>query len=245
MAHDIKTLPVFETLKAAYVCIKKNEHTFRFFWLMNFILCAICNLIPDGFSNPKSLIWSVIYYVYWCIFFRFYYGKRPYFSASKIFSSAIPSSKMIFMTFALVFFLIILPYIPLVLGFHNRYLLFFEKYMSALQAPQTSLLNITIFSSIFLVISPVVFCKPYLAWISALQGLSGSIRKVFKKTKGNYISFLSLMFVLNLPCAAIYEIDAWLECQGWLSAGFYSIYLIYCNLIFAKVYDFFYREQES
>ncbi len=127
-------------------------------------------------------------------------------------------------------------------AFHNKYLLLFERYMSALQMPQTSVLNVLVFSIIFLLISPFAFCKPYLAWISALQGYSGSIRKVFKKTKGNNIKFFSLIFLLNLPCFVAYGADVMLKCHGWFSVGFYSIYLIYFNIVFAKVYEYFYPQ---
>ena len=148
---------------------------------------------------------------------------------------------MIFITFGLLFFLLILPFLPLLMGFNNKYLLFFERYMEMLQAPQMGLLNMAIFSLIFLLISPFAFSRPYLAWISALQGFSGSVRKVFKKTKGNNLTFIALMFLLNLPCFFVYEADIFLKCHGWFSVGFYSIYLLYFNIVFAKVYDWFYN----
>jgi len=111
--------------------------------------------------------------------------------------------------------------------------------MEALQSPETSLVNTTIFSVFFLVLSPIAFCRPYLAWISALQGYSGSIRKVFKKTSGNYLKFLGLMFILNLPGFFVYEADTLLNCHGWFSVGFYSIYILFFNIVFTKVYDWF------
>ncbi len=242
MTDQVKILPIKKVMKDAYQYMHQNEHTLRLIWLINFLLCAIFNLLPGGLSNPIGLIWSIIYYVFWCVFFRFYYQKKPYFCFSKVCASAIPSSKMIFITFGLLFFLLILPFIPLLMGFHNKYLLLFERYMSALQMPQTSVLNVLVFSIIFLLISPFAFCRPYLAWISALQGYSGSIRKVFKKTKGNNIKFLSLIFLLNLPCFVAYGADVMLKCHGWFSVGFYSIYLIYFNIVFAKVYEYFYPQ---
>ena len=239
MVENIKILPVFETLKSAFFEMNKRQHEWHIFWFSHLAFCVLFNLLPNGFSNPFSLLWAVGYYVFWCVFFRFYYQKKPYLSWRKVFSSAIPSSKMVFITFLLMFFLLMVPYIPLLMGFNNKYLTFFEHYMEALQAPETSLLNVTIFSIIFLFLSPIAFVKPYLAWISALQGYSGSIRKVFKKTKGNYFAFLKLMFFLNLPCFFIYQADTLLNCHGWFSVGFYSIYLIYANIVFAKVYDWF------
>ncbi|MBO4294088.1 MAG: hypothetical protein J6W11_01410 [Alphaproteobacteria bacterium] len=238
MTHHI--LPVGQVLKEAYKYFLENEKKIHPVWLVHFVLCVALNLIPKGFANPLSLLWSVTYYVFWCVFFRIYYRKKPYLCLSKVCASAVPSTKMIFMTFGIVLLLVLLPYIPLLMGFNNKYLIVFERYMAALQAPQMSLFNVAVFSLVFLSVSPIIFCRPYLAWISSLQGYSGSIKKVFKKTKGNDMSFFYLMLLLNLPCFAVYGIDTMIGCHGWLSAAFYSIYLIYCNIVFAKVYDFFY-----
>jgi len=237
-----KILPVLGILKQAYQYMRDNEKAIHPVWFVHIVLCVAINLIEGGFSNPLSLLWSVAYYIFWCVFFRLYYQKKPYLSFKKIGSSVLPSTKMFFMTFAILFLLVILPYIPLLMGFHNRYLAVFERYMAAMEAPQMSLYNVMIFSAIFLVISPIVFCRPYLAWISSLQGCSGSIKKVFKRTKGNDMPFVYLMILLNLPCIAVYGFDTLLGCGGWFSAVFYSVYLIYFNVVFAKVYDFFYQQ---
>lgn len=237
-----KILPVRQVLKQAYEYMLENEKAIHPIWFVHIVLCAAINLIEGGFSNPLSLIWSVAYYIFWCVFFRMYYQKKPYLSFKKIGASVLPSTKMFFMTFSLILLLVLLPYIPLLMGFHNRYLALFEKYMANIEAPQMSLYDTAVFSLIFLVISPIVFCRPYLAWISSLQGCSGSIKKVFKKTKGNDMQFVYLMFLLNLPCFAVYGLDTLLGCFGWFSVIFYSIYLLYFNIVFAKVYDFFYQQ---
>lgn len=239
---DIKILPVRQTLKEAYQYMVQNEKAIHPIWFIHIVLCAVINLMEGGFSNPLSLIWLVAYYIFWCVFFRMYYQKKPYFSFKKIGASVLPSTKMFFMTFSLILLLVVLPYIPLLMGFHNRYLAAFERYMAAIQAPEMSLYNSAVFSLVFIVISPIVFCRPYLAWISSLQGCSGSIKKVFKRTKGNDMSFMYLMFLLNIPCFIVYGFDMMLGCFGWFSVVFYSIYLIYFNIVLAKVYDFFYQQ---
>ncbi len=242
MRKDIKNLPVLNVLEDAWLYMCKNQSNLHIFWVTHLAFCAFYNLLPNGFSNPFSLLWLILYYVFWCIFFRFYYGKRPYFSFKKILASAVPSSKMLFISFALMFFLLMVPYIPLLMGFNNKYLLVFENYMATIASPEISLFNVVVFSFIFLLISPIALCRPYLAWISALQGYSGSVRKVFKKTKQNNLRFLYLMFLLNLPGFFVYGIDLFIGCHGWLCACFYSIYLIYFNLVFAKIYDYFYAK---
>ena len=238
--EQAKAFPVIDILKQAYTYMLANEKAIHPIWFVHIVLCAAINLIEGGFSNPLSLIWSVVYYIFWCVFFRQYYQKKPYLSFKKVGASLLPSTKMFFMSFALIMLLVILPYIPLLMGFHNRYLALFEQYMASLQAPQMSLYNMAVFSLVFLVISPIVFCRPYLAWISSLQGCSGSIKKVFKKTKGSDMSFVYLMLLLNIPCFAVHILDTALGCFGWFSVIFYSIYLIYFNVVFAKVYDWFY-----
>lgn len=240
MTEQSNKLPVLKIFKEAYLTFNQNQDKWRLFWLINFAFCAVFNLLPKGFANPFSLLWSVGYYVFWCVFFRVYYQKKPYLMWRKVLESAVPSSKMIFITFVLLVFLLFLPFIPLMLGFKGQYLLFFERYMATLQAPEISFFNMMVFSVIFLFCSPIAFCRPYLAFISAVQGLSGSVKKVFKKTQGNYLTFFALMLLLNLPCLLIYKIDTHLMCHGWFEVGFYSIYLIYFNIVFATVYDTFY-----
>lgn len=240
MIETTKTLPVLSILQKAYAHLSNNEKKLRPFWLIHLAFCALFNAISNGLSNPLSLVVCVFYYIFWCVFFRFYYQKKPYLDGRKILASAIPSSKMIFITFALLLFLLFVPFLPLLLGFNNTYLPFFEKYMSLLQAPEAGLINIGIFSLIFLGISPFAFSRPFLAWISALQGYSSLMRKVFQKTRGNNVQFFKLMFLLQIPCFLIFCADNRLGCHGWLSACFYSVYLLYFNLVFAKVYDFFY-----
>lgn len=238
---ETKILPVRETLKQAYKYMLENEKVIHPLWFVHIVLCAAVNLIEGGFSNPLSLVWAIFYYMFWCVFFRMYYQKKPYFSLKRMGAGLLPSTKMFFLSFSILLLLVVLPYIPLLMGFHNRYLVAFEKYMAAIQAPEMSLYNTAVFSLVFLVISPIVFCRPYLAWISSLQGCSGSIKKVFKKTKGNDMQFVYLMFLLNLPCFAAYGFDSLIGCFGWFSVIFCSIYLIYFNVVFAKVYDFFYQ----
>ena len=71
MDDDTKVLPVWGILEKTYLYLKTNEKDLRPFWIVHFLLCAVFNLLPGGFSNPISLIWSLLYYVFWCVFFRF------------------------------------------------------------------------------------------------------------------------------------------------------------------------------
>lgn len=242
MADEIKHIPIEKVLKSALTHMQTSSKQLRYFWLANFAFLSAFALIPDGLSNPLSIVWLMLYYIYWCGFFRVYFKKKPYFLTMDIFGSIIPSTKIFFITVLAAFLLIILPYLPLFMGFNEKYLLFFEKYMEALQNAEAGILNQVVLAIILLIISPIIICRPYFAWISSLQGLNGSMRKAFRKTEGNYWRFAYIMMILNLPCIVIYELDLYLGCHGWLSVGFYSIFFIYLNLVFAKLYEFFYTE---
>lgn len=242
MAETIRQLNLRQTLSAAAQHLETHQGVLRWFWLANLALLIAFRFLEGGFSNPLSIAWLAVYYVYWCGFFRVYFQKKPYFLTMDIFGSVVPSTKMVFITLLATFILALLPYLPLLMGFNNRYLIFFENYMEALQNIEASLLNQLIFSLVLIVISPQIICRPFFAWIAALLGHNGSMRKAFRKTAGNYGRFMLLMLILNLPCVIVWELDQYLDCHGWLAVVFYSIYFIFLNLIFAKMYEFFYHE---
>jgi len=242
MAEKIKHIPVGRILREAWETLQQRQSFRRRFWIANFLFLAVFSFIPNGFSNPLSMLWLIAYYIFWCGFFRIYYHKKPYFLTMDLFGSMVPSTKIFFITLFAAFTLVVLPYMPLLMGFNEAYLAFFEKYMDALQNVEAGFINRTVFGVVLILLSPLIICRPYFACISALQGLNASMRKAFRKTSGNYRNFVILMLFLNLPCVAIYEADQYLECHGWLSCGFYSIFFIYFNLVFAKLYDFFYND---
>ena len=102
--------------------------------------------------------------------------------------------------------------------------------------------NMFILSIILIMILPFILCRPFLAFISSVQGLNGSLRKAWKKSVGNYWRFIIIMLILNLPCFLIMQTDKYFELNGYLNLLFNSFYLVYYNLVFAKIYDFFYME---
>lgn len=242
MADEVKKIHIRETFHDAFVYLQTHQNVLRLFWIANFFWLSVFGFIPGGFSNPLSMLWLLVYYVYWCGFFRVYYNKKPYFLTTSVFGSMVPSTKIFFITLFAALLLVMLPYLPLLMGFNEEYLLFFEKYMDALQNVEASMLNRLLFSLVLVLISPLIICRPFFAWISSLQGLNGSMRKAFRKTSGNYGNFAGIMFILNLPCVFVYELDLYAGCGGWLSIAFYSIFFIYFNLVFAKLYDYFYSD---
>ena len=243
MSELIKKFSVFSILKQALSTIKEQKRNFALFFFINFVFLMLYMQIDGGLSNKISIIWLFAYYFYWCAFFRFYYNKKPYLLTCDIFGSLIPSTKMFFLVIAMaVFLVIILPYLPLFMGFDDKYLLLFESYMMQLQKAPASTLNMIILSSILILSFPLILCRPFLAFIASVQGLNGSLRKAWKKSVGNYWQFILLMFLINTPCLAVYEADNYLNCGGYLNLIFSSVFFVYYNVVFAKLYDFFYTE---
>ena len=64
--------------------------------------------------------------------------------------------------------LVIAPYIPLFMGFREKYLEFFEQYLAVLQS-HNSLPGKTLFYVLMLLLSPYTISRPYLAWLSSVS----------------------------------------------------------------------------
>ncbi len=242
MYEEIKKISVFRILNQALVFVKTKTSIFVLFSLINLIFLLLFQQIDGGLSNKISILWILSYYLYWFVFFRVYYNKQPYFFSKDIFGSFLPSTKMFFLIIAMSLFLGVLPYLPLLMGFNDKYLLLLENYMQQLQAAPMNTLNMLVLLIIFMLFSPFILCRPFLAFIASVQGLNGSLRKAWKKSVGNYWQFIFMMFLLNLPCMIIYEADNYLDYNGCLILLFYSFFFVYYNLVFAKLYDFFYME---
>ena len=242
MADTIKKIPVLNILNQAFKYVKENKATFGLFVLINFGFLLVFWQIDGGLSNKKSIFWVLSYYYYWCVFFRVYYNKKPYFISTDVFASLIPSTKMFFLVVAMSFLLAVLPYLPLLMGFDDEYLLFLEKYMYQMQQASISALNMIVLTIVLMLFLPFILCRPFMGFIASVQGLNGSIKKAWKKSAGNYWRFIFIMVLLNLPCMVIYETDKYLNCNGYLNLVFYSLFFVYYNLVFAKIYDFFNNE---
>lgn len=243
MSDCIKKIRVLDILSQTFLFSKEKPKMFCAFSFINFVFLALFMHIDGGLSNKISIVWVFAYYAYWCAFFRVYYNKKPYLLTADVFGSLIPSTKIIFLVAALVLFLAnVLPYIPLLMGFDDKYLLLFETYMQELQKASVNSLNMIVLSSMLVLLFPFILCRPFLAFIASVQGLNGSLRKAWKKSAGNYWQFIAIMFLFNLPCVLIYEADNYLNCNGYLTLVFYSVGFVYYNVIFAKLYDFFYTD---
>ena len=112
-----KTFPVAETFLASWRYCRENRRHIAVFTLVNWLLLLLGFKFMGGTGNILFIFWCVLYYLFSCFFFRFYYNRRPYLLTHKIFDSLVPSTKILFLTLALATLLAYLPFAPLFLGF--------------------------------------------------------------------------------------------------------------------------------
>lgn len=210
---------------------------------VNMVYMLLLKAIPNGIQNPLFVVWIVTYYVFWCFFYRYYYRLKPYFLKSAMLGSLTPSTKALFLLALCMFGVALLPMVPLFLGFDDVYMDIYEKYLQPAgnkDIRQVSGSAMLLAYGVMILLAPPLICKPYLAWISSLRGQNASFRKVGDKTKGNYWQFVLISAFLLLPEAWGSQLDAYLNLQHWLDYTVSTIIFILTNIVFAKIYDFFY-----
>ena len=227
-------------LKSSAKFVLLFRRTFILWCLATFAFLLLFRFIPNGWTNSLSILWLVAYYVYWCVFIRYVQQHPPYFSLIRIFNGLIPASKIMFINISIYLIVVILPYIPLFMGFRDKYLEFFEAYMGVLQS-HDSLPGKTLFYLFMLLLSPFTISRPYLAWVSSLIGKSRSIIDAYKKTRGNYWNFvlcagvMSSLFMVSYYIDTIFHLDTLLYLM--------SVLPIYFNVVFIGIYKVFYKRK--
>jgi hypothetical protein len=93
---------------------------------------------------------------------------------------------------------------------------------------------------LFILVSPMLAYRPFLAWISSLIGRSGSLRFAWKKTKGNYVEFLLVAIITNLSVAFVRWLVMYLGGNDYITLLFVAPVFIYFNVLSAKIYEFFF-----
>ncbi len=215
-------------------------------FIVNLVYMLLFKAMPGGISNPYSILWIITYYMFWCSFYRYYYHLKPYIFSKAIFGSLTPSTKALVLLFIVSMSIVLLPMIPLFLGFNDIYLNFYERYMQSVEKMSdagevgASFLDIFIVYSVLALLAPNLICKPYLAWISSLRGQNASFRKAGNKTKGNYFGFVIISALLLYPEAVATKLDKIFGLDDWLSYTASTIIFVYTNIVFAKMYNLFY-----
>lgn len=239
---EIKKISLFTSLKSSAKFVLLFKRTFLLWCMANFAFLYVFRLIPNGWTNSLSILWLVAYYVFWCIFVRHIQQHPPYFSLIRIFNGLIPASKIMFINILIYLLLVVAPYIPLFMGFRDKYLEFFEQYMAILQS-HDSLPGKSSFYLLMLLLSPYTISRPYLAWISSLIGKSRSIMDAYKKTRGNYWNFVLCAVIMSALFALSYYIDLKYKIDSLLYVM--AILPIYFNVVFIDIYKTFYKRKRT
>ena len=164
-----KTFPVAETFLASWRYCRENRRHIAVFTLVNWLLLLLGFKFMGGTGNILFIFWCVLYYLFSCFFFRFYYNRRPYLLTHKIFDSFAPSTKILFLTLALATLLAYLPFAPLFLGFPAEMMEdyavgFIQEYMDENKLYDMGL------ALVLLLVSPIIFFRRRLAWIKRIYG---------------------------------------------------------------------------
>ena len=237
---ELKDFSLLTILKSSARFVLLFKSTMLVWCLINFVLLYIFSLIPNGWRNSLSILWLVCYYVFWNIFIRYILQHRPYFSLIRIFNGLIPSSKIMFINIAIYILIVVIPYIPLFMGFRDKYLEFFESYMQVFQSPKTMLGKST-FYCIMLLISPYTIIRPYLAYIASLVSKSRSIMDAYKRSKGFYWCFVLYSFIMSVFFVLSYYIDTTYNINTLIYTT--AILTIYFNIVFIGIYKCFYKRR--
>lgn len=259
MANDesIKKLPVRRILEISVEYVRNNLKTMMAFTLANFFLLVLgieiirplaAFLLPqvsvggigvDLIGNVAFLLWSAGFYIFWCFFFRFYYDRHPYLMFRKIFDSLVPSTKILFMTFLFVTILAVLPYAPLFMGMPLDKA---DEYMHFLDSiPDLKMLDFFL-TFILILVSPLIFYRPFMAWISAVIGRSGLLKTALLKTRGNYWNFVAIMALFNVPVLLLEQLTKLISGGDFIFWFLVSPLIVLFNVVIAKSYDFFFLD---
>ena len=239
---DIKEFSLVSIFKSSNKFIWIHKKIILLWLAINYVFLSIFTLIPNGWTNSLSILWLVIYYVYWCVFVRYIQQHRPYFSLIRTLNGLIPTSKILFINIFLYVLIVTLPYVPLFMGFRDKYLEYFENYMQFIES-YNSIPGKTIFCIFLLLISPYTISRPYLAWISSLIGKSRSIMDAYKRTRGNYWAFVLCLSTMSLICILAYGIDT--IYQSNILFFVMPIFTSYFNIVFISIYKVFYQHRKT
>ena len=227
-------------LKSSAKFVLLFRRTFFIWCAVNFLFLYIFSLIPNGWTNSLSILWLVAYYIFWCIYIRYMQQHQPYFSLIRIFNGLIPVSKIMFFNVIIYRLIVVIPFIPLFMGFREKYLEFFENYMEIMKS-YNALPSKASFYIFMLLISPYTLSRPYLAWISSLIGSNRSIIDAYKKTQGNYWNFVLCGLVMSALFFLSYYIDAICQINTMIVLG--AVLPVYFNIVFIDIYKIFYKRR--
>lgn len=238
MMNKSNKLPLWHILKDSLDYCLNNWQLVSVFSLIFYVIgaCALWSWQKWVFLPLMLLL-----YVVWGVFFRVYFQRKPYFSWKHLFNSLIPSTKIVLLTVLIASVLVFLPIIPLFIHVSPEFDYNYAKFIQGdIEQNGTMILLANV---LFLLISPVIAYRPFLAWISALIGRSGSLRQAWEKTKGNYFEFL----VISIWTDCMLSVARWviLELGGndYMTMIIVAPVMVYFNVAAAKIYKFFFFDE--
>ena len=236
-----------DVLKSALEYVQNNKKTMLVFLLFSVVIA----LFSAGFGGVASWgFWPVFasFYILESIFFRFYFDKVPYFCSRPLLVSLVPSIKVIFITVAFLWLFSMLPFVPLLLGMpyleeYSNSLQYVDGYVEFLQVymQDIPLIDVAI-SGVLLLISPFMLFRPFLAWVAAIMGRRGSLRLAWKKSRGNYFSFVCLGLFLFLPVIVLYHVGGNVVGLKLICDLLMIPFVLFFNVVMAQLYGIFYAE---
>ncbi len=239
MADVVKKISVIKVFKDAFLYMESQWKPMLLFMFVHFLICALSDVL-DGPSGRFFWVAAAAYYVFLVYFFRCYFNRKPYFLLKVVVGSLGPSLKIILLSVAFVVLLTLLPFVPFFLGLTDenpdKYIQFVRDYV------QNSGAFSLILSLLMLLAAPVLFYAPIMAWLSSILGRSGSLKNAYNRTQGNYWQFLEIAFLMNLPVVVFSQLEINWNINDLIIWFLVSPLMIYFNVVFAKIYDFFFLE---
>ena len=133
MHLNIKKLPLKDIFSSVINYISKRTDELVFASIINFAFLGIYGIFVHTTSSSLFLPWICAYYAFWFAFFRHHYNKKPILFTKKIFGTLVPSTKILFIMFILGVIIVLLPFVPLFMGYNDEYAIFIDKYMASIQ----------------------------------------------------------------------------------------------------------------
>lgn len=236
----LKKLPLLNILKKSLAYCLKNWQLSATFSLMFYIIGA---LAVWSWQSWMFLPIMIVLYVIWGVFFRVYFNRHPYFNLKPLFNSLMPSTKIVLLTVVIASLLVLLPLVPLFINISPE---FNQNYAQFLQGDiEHNGMLILAANIVFLLISPIIAYRPFLAWISSLIGRSGSLRQAWEKTRHNYFEFLVISIwtncMLSIARWAIIELGG----NDYMTMVIVAPVMVYFNVVSAQAYEFFFLDKQE
>ncbi len=238
---NIKSMSITKIMAQSYDYVITNFVQFIIFSMVHIVFSIIGLVFLGGFGDVLFLPWVLVYYLYWCFFYRFYFNKKPYVFSKNIFDSFVPSTKILAIAFVVLTGLLVLPMIPPFFAKDGAEWAYKYMYYLNLFMEDTKVLDIiTMFILVF--VFPFIVYRPMMAWIASLLGRSGLMRSAYFKTRGNYWKMVLLGAWFVLIMAFLKFVGEFVGVDDGLVIVVGSFFTVYLNVILAKMYEYFFLD---